>query len=923
MKRLIVPLAAVILGTLLFTGLLYVDFYRSLDSRFYDLLIRIKPGIQEDDSILLVEVDDQTISEVNMYPLSRDIFADGLILLKEFEPGWTILDIEFVDRSPAGINLDYLDYVLPNAVYDSMNSLMNNNADLVEGILAGSIGREAALDYLDDLYAQSSEESERLYEAVRLVAMDKDVYLGSAVDYLSDVSVTLNMTEDVDTTVPEDLRKLAEERLSVNDELTIEFSNFESAADILPSIRPVTEPAAWAGFPRMHIDPDGVRRRVDVLYENNGKYYTHMGFGTWWFRAGRPPLTVTNRGITAGDVFIPLDRDGKMLINWPKRLFDGTPLSRAAAENFDPNMATHRLSFYELYRHDILMDDLSLFIGELESYGITSDVFGETSQPLSRFAADLDGMLETMMSGGDGSRSGEYRGYRDEYLEAVASFFSEGSLDIILDELNDAMSDPELPAESAADYAYLIQRVPVIFDEIAWRVDELQTVRSELGKRIGGSTIVVGYTGTSTTDYGANPFEKRYMNMGIYGAIYNSLLQEDFLAESPLWMTAVICLIAGLAVALLGLVASERSSLNTTIGVVFVVLTLAAGGSVFVFTGFYINMLPLLLILFTTYIISQASNYLLASKERAFIQNAFGQIISPDVVKEIEKNPEMLSIKGQTRPITAMFSDIEKFSTVTEHLGSTEKLFEFLQRYLTPMSDLILEEHGTIDKYEGDAIIAFWNAPTDQEDHAHRACRCAMRMARLEKEINDDLVRQGFLDEEILSKLPHGRLFTRIGINTGNNNVGFIGTERRKDYTALGDDMNLAARLEGVNKLYGTQVAISGATEKIIHTEFITRRLDRIRVMGRDTPVSMYELSYSKEFPDDFSDVERECFNYYRDAFNFFQDKKWDEAEKLFKRVLGKLPDDGPSKVFIERCAKYRKNPPPANWDGVYKMESK
>jgi|GEM_PF-634477 len=947
MKRLIPSLTAALIGTALFAGLLSVDFYRSLDSRFYDLLLRIKPAVAEDDSILLVEVDDQTISEVNMYPLSRDIFADGLILMKEFDPAWTMLDIEFVDRSPAGINLNYLEYRVPQELFESIDTLIRFNDDLVRGILSGSIDRTAALEYLQDFQEVGSEQSDRLYEAVQNVALDKDEYLGRAIAYLGDVSATINMTEDFDQTIPEELRRYAETELAVNDYLDIVESPFSKAVDILPSIEPVTESAAWAGFPRMHIDPDGVRRRVDVLYEHDGRFYTHMGFGTWWLREGRPRITVHKERIIVGDHVIPLDHEGKMLINWPKRRFDGTPLNPRLARDYDPAAATHRLSFVYLYYHDLYVRELADIIEEMEFYGYSSDFYGTTNQPLSAFAADLQGMADSMLASGDGNRAGEYGGYRDEYFSLVRDFLEGDAVSYFLSDLEYALTDPGLTADDEAYYADLAALVPELVSEALWRVDNIEAIRSELKNRLKDATIVVGYTGTSTTDYGANPFEERYMNMGIYGAVYNSLLQDAYLSESPFWLTVVITFVAALIVAVLGLVALKHSGLNTALGLAALLLIIAGAGAAFVFTGFYVNMLPLLMTLLVVYIAAQASNYLLASREKAFIQGAFGQIISPEVVKVIQDNPDRLNISGESRVITAMFTDIEKFSTISEHLGSSDLLFEFLKRYLTPMSDIILDEQGTIDKYEGDAIIAFWNAPLDQDDHVHRACRAAMRMVKKEQEINQELIDEGLLNESIMKVLPHGGLFTRVGINTGENNIGFIGTERRKDYTSLGDEMNLAARLEGVNKLYGTQVLISGPTEKVIHSHFITRRLDRVRVVGKEKPVALHELSYFKRYPEDYrpeeleefkayyrglkqddyrndvSPVERECFNYYRDALDLFYEKQWDESESLFRKVLDKLPNDGPANVFVGRCQEYRKNPPPANWDGVYKMQTK
>ncbi|MCK5249482.1 MAG: hypothetical protein KAJ98_05915, partial [Spirochaetaceae bacterium] len=610
----------------------------------------------------------------------------------------------------------------------------------------------------------------------------------------------------------------------------------------------------------------------------------------------------------------------KFLINWPRRLFDGTPLNKREAEGFDPTNPAHRLSFFYLYYHDRLMEDLSLFINELEDYSVSSDFYGNSAQPLSSFESDLEGMKTAMLDAGDGSRAGEYGLYRDDFLKEVGVFLNGDAEATALWDLETALDDPELPDEDFEFYSDLINRIPYLFSESRIILEEIQIYRSFLRDRLEGATIVAGYTGTSTTDYGANPFERKYMNMGIYGAVYNSLLQGEFLREVPIWITGIIALFAGLLVSLLSNFSRKNSVANTIVGASFLIVAVAAVGAVFVFTGTYINLLPILLTLLSAYLGTIIGNFISTSKEKAFIQDAFDQVISPDVVKKIQDNPDMLKLGGETRVITAMFTDIEKFSTITEKLGSSDRLFELLKRYLTPMSDIILDEQGTIDKYEGDAIIAFWNAPLDQKDHPLRACRAALRIVKLERQINDELIADGILTPEILAALPHGRLFTRIGINTGENNIGFIGTDRRKDYTALGDEMNLAARLEGVNKTYDTQVLISGVTEEIIHTSFITRQLDIVRVIGKNIPVTLYELTCFKE---DFSEIERECFNDYREALKHFRAKEWDESEALFDRILEKIPDDGPTLIFVKRCRKFRKNPPPANWDGIYKMETK
>ncbi len=943
MKRRLVSIGTALLAAFVFTGIIFTNqsnykkqiegqgkgLLKSIDNRFFDFLLHLKKPIAEENRILLLEIDDQTITEVNSYPLPREVFADGMILASEFAPAWVMLDIEFVDSSEDGINNDWKDYGLINSIENNVSNLTDNQEQLVNLILNRQITRNQALEYLEELKQAGWDTVDRIIEDIDKLTFSKDEYLAQALAYLGNVTATVNMVNDRDETISEELRQWTETNVSINDyltfkdDLTFQDNQFDSAVEIQPAIMPIIQSSRWAGFPRSYIDADGTRRRVDLIYRQGDKYYTNLGFGTWWVRAGKPPITVYSKRIEAGNLSIPLDQRGKMLLNWPKRNYDGTPLNRRQAKDFDSSNPDHRLSFLYLYYHDLLLGDLSNFINELEGTGITSDVYGDTAAPLSSMITDLETMQREMLGRGDGARAPELGQYRDEFIETAMRFYNGNAEEIANNELDSIINNPETPGENLSSFVELRNTVGYLFSETRTILDEVQIYRKHLRNRLEDAVVITGYTGTSTTDYGANPFEKRYMNMGIYGVLYNSLLEGQFLKEIPLWICFIVILIAGLGAVPITNISKKNSGLNTILGALYILIIVGAGGLFFALTGVYFYLLPLILTLLTVYLQTLVGNFLATSKEKAFIQNAFGQIISPDVVKEIQDNPDMLNMSGDNRSITAMFSDIEKFSTISEHLGSSDKLFEFIKQYLTPMSDVILEELGTIDKYEGDAIIAFWNAPISQDDHPVRACRAAMRMVQLEREINKDLIESGLLDDEILSRLPHGQIFTRMGINTGINNVGFIGTNKRKDYTALGDEMNLAARLEGVNKQYNTQVLISSSTEEAIRGDFITRHLDRIRVMGKEKPVTCYELCYHKDYMGGYTVTQKKCFELYHQGLELFYDCQWDEAQALFRKILRQLPNDGPSKVFISRCIQYRDNPPPGNWDGVYRMETK
>jgi adenylate cyclase len=292
------------------------------------------------------------------------------------------------------------------------------------------------------------------------------------------------------------------------------------------------------------------------------------------------------------------------------------------------------------------------------------------------------------------------------------------------------------------------------------------------------------------------------------------------------------------------------------------------------------------------------------------LRRAFSTYLSEDVVEEIVSDPTRLQLGGIKRDMTALFTDVKGFTRVAEALAP-EQLVDLLNYYLSSMSDIILEQKGTIDKYEGDAIISFFGAPLVLPDHVTRACASAVVMKRVEKEINRLIM------EKRISPSP---LLTRIGINSGEMIVGNMGTEKKMNYTIIGNAVNLAARLEGVNKQYGTWILATEDTVRRTEGRFLTRRLDRIRVVGINEPVRIHEIL---EIYADASEDLREQVNLFQKARELFERREWTEAEKTFSQILETRPGDGPSLLYLDRCRRYNKNPPARDWDGVFDINEK
>jgi len=295
-------------------------------------------------------------------------------------------------------------------------------------------------------------------------------------------------------------------------------------------------------------------------------------------------------------------------------------------------------------------------------------------------------------------------------------------------------------------------------------------------------------------------------------------------------------------------------------------------------------------------------------REKRRIRKSFSQYVSPKVIQLIEEEPaKYLHPGGEMKELTVMFSDIRSFTTISESLTPNE-LVLLLNEYLGAMTEIVFRHLGTLDKYIGDAIMAFWGSPVPQEDHARQACASALEMQRRLRELNQKWAAQG-----------RKQLAIGVGVNTGPMSVGNMGSPQRLAWTVMGDNVNLASRLEGINKQYHTGIVISESTHQHVGDGFVARELDRIRVKGKLHPVKIYELlGFANE-----AQVYYDLRTRFEEALCVYRSQCWHQAIEKFGELLVAYPDDGPSREFLRRCREYLEEPPPANWDGVYVMETK
>ena len=300
--------------------------------------------------------------------------------------------------------------------------------------------------------------------------------------------------------------------------------------------------------------------------------------------------------------------------------------------------------------------------------------------------------------------------------------------------------------------------------------------------------------------------------------------------------------------------------------------------------------------------------YLSEMGQKNMIRNMFGQYLSPKVVQGLVDDPSKIQLGGEEREMTAYFSDVAGFTAISENL-SPSQLVHLLNDYLTEMCNIIIGYEGTIDKFQGDAIIAFWGAPSIQTDHAKRACLASIDMRNRLVELRGKWRAEGVPELEV-----------RMGLNTGPMVVGNMGSAQRLDYTIMGDTVNLTARLEGANKAYGSELMISEFTYSACSDAIDVRELDRLRVVGKTEPVTIYELLDRKnQTPATFADLVVQ----FEKGLDLYKSGKFGLAKREFEACLDIVATDGPAQTYVHRCQNYVDNPPGSGWDGVFTLKEK
>ena len=424
--------------------------------------------------------------------------------------------------------------------------------------------------------------------------------------------------------------------------------------------------------------------------------------------------------------------------------------------------------------------------------------------------------------------------------------------------------------------------------------------------------IYVGATADEMQDNKFTPFlefngrRKLISGVEIHAHALSTILRDDYISD----LNGFLKVLWVLFFTIITTIGTLTLKPSRALFLIVVQLVITAAMGIFIFSTFRLlpNVVLPTLSISLSFVFSTIYQTITEQREKSRIRKTFQHYVSPSVVQKMLETGEMPSYGGERKLITILFSDIRQFTTFSES-HEPEYVVNRLSEYLTDMVNVVYKNNGTLDKFVGDEIMVLFGAPYSLKDHAEKACYTAVEMVDQLRDI------QRRWSAEKADYFQIG-----IGINTGKVIVGNLGSSQLFDYTVIGDEVNIGARLEGANKQYGTTIIISEATYELVKSKAKVRELDLVRVMGKKKPIRIFELRGMDSIPQIEQDY---IIDIFEEGVGYYRDKNFTDAVKAFRRVIRYFPTDGPSRIYTKRCLDFIEHPPPQNWDGVFDFEQK
>ncbi len=905
------------------------------EMRLYDLLLGVTPEPKESSEILLVEIEDDSIEEIGTWPWTRDILGNALLRMKELGAYSAVFDIEYLEPSAKA--------AAPNAEDRVLSSISAGEKQIAQAL--DQMGREISAgtrsvpqsqmhqflmntvlrEQIDPVFYSLSR------EVLDTLSRNNDEIFATNVQFFGNAWLTMNLRNIYSN--PEGIEYASERflwnivsdphnRIEQGNEASFreEIENLKEETvsaqrSLVPALSNIIDHAAGAGFTNVYVDSDGTRRRIELLNQYNGKYAGQLAFSPLLDYLSvehieRKKHSLVLSGVhlpqsnEATTITIPLDEKGRMLINWQHGEY-------ADSFRHESVMFLYLLDLLESesiscvsYLADLLPLDASEEAQKLlEDSEAALVAYDEVQEMLSSLLASCYGFeVDGSERNGRGIQESDY----NAYFALRESFYS--AMDLVLENLNEVpfLFESEILAADYADARDAFLSDWSVFREY---LTDMKTVYKD-------SVCFIGYTAAASTDFGVTPFSRSYANLGTHANVFNTILQRDFITPVSEWWGIVATILLCLASIIVCRQIRSAGKKNL-FSLVYVLVPLVVPVLLMLCFKIFMPFLVPVLIGTVTYIVLLVLRFVDVINQSAFLKNTFGAYVAPEVVSQIIKNPEVAQLGGSDKNITALFSDVKSFSKFSETVNDPVRLVQILNEYLGALSDAIMDNRGTIDKYVGDEIVSFFGAPLENPNHAFDALCAGIRMKQAEAEYN----KKHF---EVDHDIPFA-LESRVGVNSGLMVVGNMGTEKKLNYTIMGNNVNLASRLEGVNKVYGTWImcsentwkqADSGKNEGVL----LSRRLDKVRVININTPVQIYSvLGKKSELPAQAI----EAAHIFNEGSDLYLQGDFEKALKLFRDAARCYAQDPSSEVFARRCEQFIKEGKPQNWDGVYTMVSK
>ncbi len=422
-----------------------------------------------------------------------------------------------------------------------------------------------------------------------------------------------------------------------------------------------------------------------------------------------------------------------------------------------------------------------------------------------------------------------------------------------------------------------------------------------------GGIVLVGTSALGLRDVRVTPVGQSYDGVEVHANVISGILDER-IKHHPRYVQGIEFVMLAVITAAVTIVVLFSSLIRATLTtLLLMVIIIAVNLQLWQRADFVVPVVPALLLAFSLYFFHMLYGFFAETRTKRMLSALFGQYVPPELVEEMGRNPAEISMDSESRDMTVLFSDVRGFTSIAEGLAPRE-LSALMNEFLTPMTRVIHRHRGTIDKYMGDAIMAFWGAPLEDPEHARHGLKAALEMQGALRALMPEFRRRGW---------PEVRI--GIGVNTGPMRVGNMGSQFRMAYTVMGDAVNLGARLEGLTKQYGVPIAVGSKTVRAV-PDFGFLELDRVRVKGKDKPEAVYEPIGSLA---DLDSELKTMISRHSSALKFYRAGDWDNAESMFFMLHQAFPDRLLFKIYLDRIAYYRSEPPEAEWDGVFVAQSK